>query len=270
MLVLRSPFYIPFTVKFEIFLQYTYIKWKELVLVKLFKVPLRSERLIHPKISMTFYSYTQFVSLYEDIFIHHLYYHPILHNKNVGIIVGGAHMGMFTAYCKWLNDSARIIAFEADPDTYALLAHNTKINKWKKAKCLNLALSDKKGTSWFYYDSSFPASFVSSLYKQRGLGGKRKVKLTRLSPFIKKYKIDYVKLDIEGAEYAVLKELVRSRNLKKATVYIIEFHHNMSRNEQLSEALNTFSTNGYTYVLESKKPIKNNSFQDVMVYIEKL
>jgi hypothetical protein len=41
----------------------------------------------------------------------------------------------------------------------------------------------------------------------------------------------YVKMDIEGAEYEVLRQLIKDGNIKKIKELHIEFHHNVFKSE---------------------------------------
>lgn len=262
----RTPFPLTLWTRLHIAVTYIGIKCKEIILVKLFHIPIRNERTIYPEMTFRFYAYTQFVSLFEDIFIQHHYYHPILHNKNITVVDGGAHMGMFTAYCNWINDSVRVIAYEADPTTFGLLQYNVQTNNWKKTKCINAALAGKKGKAWFYYDEEFPASFVSSLTPERGFGGKVKVNCAPLSTILGSLSIDYVKLDIEGAEYVVLDELSKKKLLSKTSVYAIEFHHNIpGKTEYMSSILRKLAQGGFTYSISAQRPSEQLGYQDVFV-----
>jgi FkbM family methyltransferase len=246
------------------------MKTKEFFLVRLLHISLRREQLAYPPLTMHFYAYTQFVSLFEDIFIDHLYYHPVLRKRGARIAVGGAHMGMFSAYCHWMNTTAHITAFEADPVTFSLLTTNAEQNGWTKTTCINAALAGTKGSAWFYFDPTFPSSFVSSMFQERGLGGKKRIQTVTLSSHYRTHVFDYVKLDIEGAEYAVLRDLIRTHVFHKTKVYIIEFHHNISKQkEQFSRALTELAQYGFIYSLRSEKPANLFQYQDVMVYAEK-
>lgn len=262
------PFPITLWARLNIALTYITIKVKEMFLVKLFKLALKKETLYYPALTMEFFAYTQFVSLFEDIFINHQYYHPILHKKNITVVDGGAHMGMFSAYCNWINDTVHIVAYEADPVMNSLCNKNAVYNSWKKTTCINAALTGKKGKRWLYYDQAFPGSFMSSILKERGLGGKVIVPCLPLSPLLRKRKLDYIKLDIEGAEYEVLQNLAQKRQLQKAHVLTVEFHHNISHTEHLSKALKELTANGFIFSLDTKKPSKLFTFQDILVYAE--
>ncbi len=267
----NNPLSLTLWTRLHILASYLIMKVKEVFLVKLFHVALQSERLAYPPLTMHFYAYTQFVSLFEDIFIDHLYYHPVLRKRGVRIAVGGAHMGMFSAYCHWINTTAHVTAFEADPVTFSLLETNVHRNGWTQTKCVNAALAGKKGSAWFYFDPVFPGSFVSSLIQERGLGGKKRVSTVKLSSYYHKKPFDFVKLDIEGAEYDVLRDLVKSRMLHKTDVYVVEFHHNIrGRTEQLTTALQLFVHNGFTYIIAAEKPSAQNEYQDIFVSADRV
>ena len=62
----------------------------------------------------------------------------------------------------------------------------------------------------------------------RGGTSELKVKATRLSNLIASLdRVDAVKIDVEGAEWHILKDLQQSGTLAKPMRYLIEYHHQM-------------------------------------------
>ncbi|MGV2336631.1 MAG UNVERIFIED_CONTAM: FkbM family methyltransferase [Planctomycetaceae bacterium] len=106
-------------------------------------------------------------------------------------------------------------AFEADPEIFELLKHNTR--RCASVRCHHLALSDRNGIGNFYCgDGDFNAS--GSLLepnpelKKSGLFGKRvSVKLQTLESWMQENlikQIDMLWLDMQGAELLMLKASV--------------------------------------------------------------
>lgn len=66
-----------------------------------------------------------------------------------------------------------------------------------------------------------------------GLDRKIQVKTISLSNFLKKHEDnDLIKMDIEGLEYEVVKDLVKKELIQKYPELIIEYHHNFSKNNK--------------------------------------
>lgn len=96
--------------------------------------------------------------------------------------------------------------FEPIPDLYKNIV--AKFESLKNVSVMNLAVSDKKGTSTFRFVPNFPAysGLKKRDYPDNSTEVKEiEVKTDRLENVIPaKVKIDFVKIDVEGAEYLVL------------------------------------------------------------------
>lgn len=120
-----------------------------------------------------------------------------------------------------------IISFEANKkynDFYSDFVHHDFYNKavWIYDGFINFFLDQKKG-------------YGSSVIKEKKTGKLDKdnpdrVECIRLSSFIDKISNDYdeiiLKLDIEGAEYAVLKDMLETGSINNISKLMIEWHYN--------------------------------------------
>jgi FkbM family methyltransferase len=103
--------------------------------------------------------------------------------------------------------NAAIFAVEANPDTFQVLFKNVKLNALDRSiRPFNLAMSSRTGKQPFFCAET---SGWSSLYDLRGAKDGRAVSVDtmNLSSFRKFHgirEIDYLKIDIEGAEYDVV------------------------------------------------------------------
>jgi hypothetical protein len=98
------------------------------------------------------------------------------------------------------------------------------------------------------------------------------VRAVRLSTFITE-EVDFLKIDIEGAEMEVLEELAASGKMNLVQQMAIEFHHHVVRNDdRMSRFLKTLEVQGYGYQLRTamQRPVYMGSFQDIMVYAYKV
>jgi len=127
----------------------------------------------------------------------------------------GANIGQFSFTLKSLYPLIHIYAFEPNKEIYPILEKNAA--NFKNLYTYNFGLGNKTGMKDFYFSQT--ASAEGSLYKEnmnqnyvRKDVKKTKVKIMKLTPkIIKKLnipqKIDFVKIDVEGAEVDVLKSL---------------------------------------------------------------
>jgi hypothetical protein len=96
----------------------------------------------------------------------------------------------------------------------------------------------------------------------------QKVEAVRLSPFIQG-EVDLLKMDIEGAEGSVVRELAEAGKLKWIKEMFIEYHHHLNPNEDdLSQLFRIFEQNGFGYQIHSafRRPFVRRVFQDIQIY----
>ena len=133
----------------------------------------------------------------------------------------GAHVGYYTLLAaKLVGPTGKVYAFEPAPENYATLLKNIKLNNYGNIAAARMALSDRRGDSVIYLSGLDTGRH--SLY-QHGLPeqGNTLVETTTLDHFMESQdwpQIDLIKIDVEGAEVAVLdgmcQFLLRSPQLK--------------------------------------------------------
>lgn len=252
----------PFGTKAKIFL--TYFK----ISLKLFTVhrirAIRNENILGLDIHTFDYGALHF--LFREIFIKNIYFFKTA-IKNPLIFDCGANIGMASIYFKWLYPESRIVAFEPDKQSFKLLERNILANKLKEIKLYNLALWDKKQKVKFYVDKKNPGWLTMSIFKKRLPRNKVDVRASTLSSFINK-KVDFLKMDIEGAEVKVLKDLEKSGKINYIHKMFIEFHKGIAEEDGLKTIINIFKKNGFGYFLKNENQ-KELSMQDIEIYADK-
>jgi len=131
---------------------------------------------------------------------------------------------MSTLYFKWLPPKSRIRCFEPDPYTYQILIKNIANNRLELIRTFQCALWDEEKKLDFLIDSKRPAITVMSAFPERGGALAIEVSAEKLSNFISE-PVDFLKLDVEGAETRVVQELVQSRKIVLVKQMVIEYHH---------------------------------------------
>ncbi len=171
---------------------------------------------------------------------------------NPVIIDGGANIGAAIAYFKWLYPESHVIAFEPNPTLHRICRRNIELNNWSNVTLYPYALSARSGTIEFYCDEEMPmASSSSNRAKEEGRKfSTLEVECRELDTFISS-NIDFLKLDIEGAECDVLS----SSELDKVNSGLIEYHYGFNGNF-LSTILNILEKNGFSYIIN--EPFDNN------------
>ena len=215
-------------------------------------------------------NFRHFVGLFEEIFLERCYFFSC-DNQAPHIIDAGANMGMASCYFKTLYPKARIDALEADQDTAKTLRTNFELNNWNECRVLPYAVAEQEGEITFYsrtdeqtsgYNSTIAARVDKNRYTEM------KVKAVRLSSYIDG-PIDLLKLDVEGAEMGVLRELISAGKLRQIEQIFIEYHHHIDKNvDELGRFLSLLEENGFGYVVTSwlKLPTWRGRFQDLVIH----
>jgi FkbM family methyltransferase len=207
--------------------------------------------------------------LFEEIFINGVYRFQA-DNERPTIFDCGSNIGMSILFFKTLYCSARIVGFEPDPVTFARLKENIEKNALSDVVVHQCALSDEEGQTDFFTSDDEEGSLVMSTLNERISGRKISVPSRRLSSFITG-PIDLLKMDIEGAEEQVLRELAASEKLRMIKQMHIEYHHHISPGiDTLSSTLRLLEDEGFGYELAAQPRFgrlpQPRTFQDIAIF----
>jgi len=120
----------------------------------------------------------------------------------------GAYIGAYTLVaCK---EGAQVIALEPDPENYNVLKSNIALNRCTdRVKPLMIAAGSKEGLLPLYKGRSFVTSSIVQDFRSATSEVKAYVKVDTLDNILAREasdsRIDYLKIDVEGAEVDVLK-----------------------------------------------------------------
>lgn len=215
---------------------------------------------------ISYFDRPSLVYLYREIFVRqHYYFHA--DTDSPLIFDCGANLGMATLYFKWLYPKARIEAFEPDPTTFAVLKRNVSKNRLVDVAAHNCALWSENGEIEFFVDQATPGSALMSTSSSRFAGKAIQVSSRRLSDFIRE-PIDFLKLDIEGAERRVLCDLLSSGKVQFIRRMVIEYHHHIGNERScLSGFLQQLEQAGFEYQIHTSLfPVTSKGiFQDILI-----
>ena len=215
--------------------------------------------------------------LFEEIFIFHIYHFETNKDKPV-IIDAGSNIGMATLYFKFYRPNSNVMCFEADPTTFLYLKKNIEENKLENVQVHNVALWSEETSLNFKKSSNLISHVQQGKSEQADLSKIQQestehyfaVQANILSPYIKG-PIDFLKIDIEGAESNVFAELETSDKLKFIDQMTIECHLQNGLVTNLKNLLRIISDEHYfiqvgTYQLLNRNFLVN---QDCMIYVKK-
>jgi len=172
------------------------------------------------------------------------------------IIDGGAHVGVASAWFARRYPGALVLAFEPNPDTFALLRRNLRRNGLRRVAAFNAAIAPTAGATplWTIPGGDWGDSAIG-----HGWPGDQPVRRVEapavtLSSLLEG-PVDLLKLDIEGVEAAVLAEA--APRLGRVRRLVLEFHGS-ARNpaNRLDEVLDILKRAGFrTRVEQDGEPV---------------
>jgi FkbM family methyltransferase len=196
-----------------------------------------------------FASATEFVAGLKEIFIDKIYSlklpdHPY-------IIDCGANIGLSVIYMKKNYPNAEIVAFEPDDLNFKILKKNIDASGYLNINLRNEAVWIEN-TKVYFSSSGTTDSRIS-----HSSSGSMEVTATRLKDLLTR-KIDFLKIDIEGAEFQVVKDI--SDKLDLVDNMFVEYHGSFEENSQLIDLLQMISENGFSFYLREATPVFKKPF----------
>ena len=187
----------------------------------------------------------------KEIFIEKIYDQSL--PENARIIDCGSNIGMSILYLKQIAPTASIIGFEPDDQNFALLQKNINGNNLGKTEIHKAAVWKENTTLSFQVTGSMGSAIDTTGDSSNTVD----VKAVRLKDYLKE-KVDFLKIDIEGAEYEVIKDIASElHNVKKL---FIEYHGTYQQNNELLEILNIVSNAGFSFYIKEAASIYDHPF----------
>ena len=163
----------------------------------------------------------------------------------------GANVGLASLFYKRRYPAARITAFEADPAIAALLAHNVRANGAADVEVVAAAVWTEAGAIAFQADGA-DGGAVASLGGGRA-GAAVRVPAIRLADRLAHERIDLLKLDIEGAEAAVLTDCAGV--LENVNAILLEVHELDPDRRRCPDLLQLLAGCGFAYAVTHVTPL---------------
>ncbi len=203
--------------------------------------------------SVTFFSYTvllddgpNFYMLYKDIFVKQIY-HFSAQRPDPFILDCGSNIGMSVLYFKLIYPEARIIGFEPDPAVFRCLQQNVASNRLTGVELIQAALSSQEASLVFQSDGNYGGHLGERLPKERpDRRTEIRVPSTRLCHYLTE-PVDFLKMNIEGAEWEVLRD--SQDELRKVKQMVIEYHHLPGLPRTLHRILELLDHQGFEYLV---------------------
>jgi FkbM family methyltransferase len=158
----------------------------------------------------------------------------------------GANIGAASLFFKRRYPGARITAYEADPALYAMTKRNLERNGASDVDVVHAALWTSNGEVTFRAEGS-DSGMIDGLAGAVDAKGVT-VPSLRMRDVLERERIDLLKLDIEGAEGAVLEDCAPV--LDRVSAMVIDLHEFDPRERQSPRVFECLTRAGFVYALD--------------------
>jgi len=175
---------------------------------------------------------------------------------NPVILDCGSNYGTSILYFKSIYPNAIITGIEADPKIFNILQKNIN-NRYTDVSLLNKAISNEKGAIKFFGEGADGGR----AHKIKESRKTYKIDTVSLDELLDR-KIDFLKMDIEGAETDVFSS---AQNLYNVEKLFIEYHSFIDEKQKLGLLLSTLTKNKFRFYIHtqfcSSKPLLETKTQ---------
>lgn len=201
-----------------------------------------------------------YLFIYDEIFQKEIYRFKSETPKPL-ILDCGANIGLSLIYFKHLFPDATIIAFEPDPLIFEILSNNISAFQLQEVRLLNNALWEEEGEFDFYAEGADGGRLLKD---DDTADGRIKIKALQLSKFLDR-PVDLLKIDIEGAEYEVLKQC--ESVLYNVGRIFVEYHSAVNKEQRLDEILALLKNAGFRYYIQHIGISSDHPFVFINTYL---
>jgi FkbM family methyltransferase len=160
----------------------------------------------------------------------------------------GANVGLASLFFRRRYPRARITAYEADPALFAMLDRNLKTNM-AGVEAVHAAIWTKSGTLKFRCEGSDVGMIEGLPGPVSSMSGEtRTVPAVRLRDVLSAEQVDLLKLDVEGAEDAVLADC--EPVLDRVRAIVMDLHELEPSVRQAPRVLERLTRHGFTYAVD--------------------
>lgn len=200
-----------------------------------------------------------FLQAYTEIFKQKVY-HFTTTSASPYIIDCGSNIGLSIIYFKSLYPQAQIVGFEPDPNLFEILKFNLKQFNITNVELHKKAILDSAQWVSFHSQGGSSGQVLTDGANTKGANNSViEVEAVSLKPFLHT-KVDFLKIDIEGAEYRVLESIKDSLHL--VDKLFIEYHSFSDAPQNLSHLLEILHQANFRYYIYPAME-KDQPFQGV-------
>ena len=170
-------------------------------------------------------------------------------NKNSIFFDIGSNEGYYSIIASKKNFNGKTYSFEPIKSLIKIIKKNLSINKIQNCKIYNFAIGEKNKISKIniYHEKNEGSSSIVNKYRYSNKN--QKIQIKSLDNFYKRnkfnFKIDLIKIDVEGYEINVLNGMMNLIKKKKINKILVEYHFNIILKNELRVIENKITKSGY-------------------------
>ena len=194
----------------------------------------------------------EFYELKKEIFGENCYYVE-LDKEEPTIVDLGAHIGMSVLYFKMLFPKAKIIAYEPILANFVLLEKNIRENQLEGVELIRAVVAPKSGSLVIHEPSGegawkSGAGIIPRGWKNIQDGTEIRVEAIGIREILQN-KVDFLKMDIEGMEYEVIRNM--GPNIGNVGSMLVEVHPR--KDHRIEEIEKTLTQSGFELEINQDK-----------------
>lgn len=229
------------------------LSWLDIKIYKHLKQGKIYSHRVNSEISIKFSDPLGFLHAAEEIYKREIYlFDPI--NKRPKIIDCGGYIGLSAIYFSLKYPNAHISVYEPDRVNYSIAKQNLDNPKFSNVRLENAAVWINNGFISFNETNNMGSSIEKNNSNNEH---STQVKSIRLKDIINE-PIDFLKIDIEGAEYEVLKDI--KEELKNVDKLFIEYHGLYNEQYKLNEILEILNKANFNYYIKEADEVYKHPF----------
>ncbi|MES1224640.1 MAG: FkbM family methyltransferase, partial [Bacteroidota bacterium] len=207
--------------------------------------------------SIQFYNRNELLHSINEIFINGIYKTKFPEGSSPVIIDCGANIGLSVIYFKTKYPNCILTAYEPDQKNYELLMSNIDSMQLKDVIVKKEAVWTENKDLFFHSEGTTASRIDSSL----DLNDDQtiRVKAIRFREMLQS-RVHMLKMDIEGAEYEVLKDIEDKLHLVE--IFFLEYHGTFQQNNRLTEMLNILTRNKFQFYIKEAHNVYDQPFHD--------
>lgn len=186
---------------------------------------------------------------YKEIFKNEIYKFSTKRNSPI-ILDCGANIGLSVLYFKKIYPDAQITALEADPIIFTYLKSNMAASGYKEIVLFQKALHHENGEATFVHEGADAGRLVMDFDATKNCAS---VPCLTLDELIVQ-QVDFLKIDIEGAETDVI---LKCKSLHLVKNLFVEYHSFLNSDQRLHQLLAKISECGFRYYISTAFSPKN-------------